>query len=341
MSQENQRIEALISQEAGAKATITRLDPLHGGACQDNLRIEVRIDEGSWRGEHRLVLRSDAPRSLPGSLDRADEFAVIRAATAAGVRTPEALWLGKDVLREGAAAYVMRFVEGVGIGQKVLKSKDLAAARAGLPRSLAEELAKIHGITAIKHPELFPKRDRKERVDPVGATLDDLRASLDQLPRPRPALEYAWAWLSANRPDAHEVTLVHGDFRTGNFLVAPAGLVAVLDWEFSHFGSPLEDLAWIAVRDWRFGELAAPIGGFTDRATFYREYERASGRSLNRSALHYWEIVGNVKWASGALLQGERYLSGTQRDLELIAIARRAVEMEWEALRLIRVGPEG
>ncbi len=340
MSDLRTRLEDLITRSAGSQATVSAVDALYGGACQDNLRIDVRIEDGPFQGEHRLVLRSDAPRSLPGSLNRADEFQVIRAATGAGVKTPEALWLARDLLREGSSAYLMRFAQGVAIGQKVLKSKELAAARLSLPRSLAEELAKIHSITAIRHPELFPARDRRERVDPVGATLAELRATLDRLPRPRPALEYAFAWLTANVPEAREVTLVHGDFRTGNFLVTPAGLEAVLDWEFSHFGSPLEDLAWIAVRDWRFSELRHPIGGFTDRATFYGEYERATGRSLSRSALHFWEIAGNLRWAAGALHQGERYLSGAQADLELIAIARRAVEMEWEALRLIRVGPE-
>jgi hypothetical protein len=34
--------------------------------------------------------------------------------------------------------------------------------------------------------------------------------------------------------------------------------------------------------------------------------------------------------------QGERYLSGDEQDIELVAIARRAAEMQWEALRLLR-----
>jgi hypothetical protein len=48
--------------------------------------------------------------------------------------------------------------------------------------------------------------------------------------------------------------------------------------------------------------------------------------------------MGNVRWGVGSVMQGERYLSGEESDLELIAIARRAVEMEYEALRLIEKG---
>ena len=49
-------------------------------------------------------------------------------------------------------------------------------------------------------------------------------------------------------------------------------------------------------------------------------------------------MLGNLRWAAGAVYQGERYLCGEQRDLELLAIGRRSAEMEWEAMRLIERG---
>ena len=153
-----------------------------------------------------------------------------------------------------------------------------------------------------------------------------------------PAVEFAIAWLGQRLPKTEENVLVHGDFRTGNFMVTPDGLSALLDWEFSHFGSPYEDLAWISVRDWRFNRLDKPIGGFAPRAPFYAAYEAASGRKVDLEQVLWWEICGNLRWAVGSTFQGERYLSGEERDLELIAIARRNVEMEFEALRLIRRG---
>jgi aminoglycoside phosphotransferase (APT) family kinase protein len=134
------------------------------------------------------------------------------------------------------------------------------------------------------------------------------------------------------------VTLVHGDFRVGNFMVGPDGLRAVLDWEFSHWGTPAEDLAWIAVRDWRFGVLDRPIGGIASRAPFYEAYARESGRKVDRDEVHYWEVAGNLRWAVASLHQGLRFFAG-DRDIELLAVARRALEMEYEALRLIDRGP--
>lgn len=67
-------------------ATLVEVKPLHGGACQENYRVDVTLDGAPLR----LALRSDAPTSLPGSLRRRDEFAVIEAAVRAGVQTPAA-----------------------------------------------------------------------------------------------------------------------------------------------------------------------------------------------------------------------------------------------------------
>jgi len=55
--------------------------------------------------------------------------------------------------------------------------------------------------------------------------------------------------------------------------------------------------------------------------------------------VHFWEVMGNVRWAAASLHQGERYMSGGDADIELVAVARRAIEMEYEALRLIERGP--
>jgi aminoglycoside phosphotransferase (APT) family kinase protein len=341
------RVEAHLRQ-SGNDDVVEGIERLAGGACQENFRVRLRGGDGS---ERRLVLRADSKGSLPGSLDRAGEARVIDAAVAAGVRTPAARWPARDLTRPGATSYFLDWVEGEAIGRRVVKGPELAAARARLPGELAAELGRIHSITPATHSRLFARDDDKARplidptdeagltaLDPVRVVLDDLARGLASLPLPRPGLELALAWLRREAPARSEVTLVHGDFRVGNFMVSREGLVAVLDWEFARWGTPAEDLAWIAVRDWRFGRVELPIGGLAPRAPFYEAYEKTSGRRVNRREVHYWEVLGNVRWAMGSLSQGRRYDEG-ERDIELIAVARRAAEMEFEALRLIERGP--
>jgi aminoglycoside phosphotransferase (APT) family kinase protein len=329
------RLESHLAAATGGAVAVASLDKLAGGACQDNFALVARIGGA----ERKLVLRSDARTSLPGSLDRAREHDVIRVAVAGGVRTPEARWLARDLVRAGGNAYFLDWVEGEAIGRRVVGSPKLAAARERLAADCARELARIHAITPATHPALFGASPALPEGGPAAETLLFTRKMLDALPRPRPALELAVHWLRANVPaQSATVTLVHGDFRTGNLMVTPEGLAGVLDWEFAHWGAPAEDLAWVCVRDWRFGQLALAAGGFAKRQTFYEEYERASGRRVDPREVHYWEVMGNVRWAAASLYQGERYLSGGDSDIELVGVARRAIEMEFEALRLIERG---
>lgn len=328
------RVAAHLGEVTGGAAQDLRVVPLGGGACQDNYRVEGRFTGGALAGETRLVLRSDAGRSLPGSIDRRVEHAVVEAAVARGVRTPRARFFATGLVREGAHAYFLDWAEGDAIGRKVLRDPALAQARLGLAAELAGELAKIHQITPENAPGLATLLPVPPEADPALAALASARRTLDALPVPSPALELAMVWLAENRPKDPGFVLVHGDFRTGNFMVTPAGLSAILDWEFARWGAPEEDIAWICLRNWRFGELGKPVGGFADRESLYSAYERAGGRRVDPERVRFWEVVGNVRWAAGCAMQGERYLSGADDDIELIAIPRHAAEMELEALRL-------
>ncbi len=317
-----EQVERALSRAIEGSVENVTVAPLHGGACQELYKVEARVG-GNAR---RYVLRSDAKSSLPGSLGRRAEYAVIQKAESAGVRTPHAFGLSEGLVREGAAAYFMDWLDGETIGAKVLRDPALEKARASLPDALARELARIHTVTPATAPDLSISLD-----DPIAAQ----RSALDHLPERRPALELALSWLDANRPKDQEVTLVHGDFRTGNFAVTENGLTGILDWEFARWGSPFEDLAWLCVRDWRFGQVKNAAGGICPRGQFYAAYEKASGRRVDPEVVRFWEILGNVRWAAGAIVQGLRYLQGKEGDLELLAIGRRAQEMEYEALRLI------
>ncbi|MEY3013896.1 MAG: hypothetical protein RIT45_2631 [Pseudomonadota bacterium] len=361
-------VRAHLETETGGTVEIQSLRPLAGGACQDNFRVDVTLQrptDAGAPGPRRFVLRSDALRSLPGSIPRRVEARVIGAAVDAGVRTPPARYATEDLVREGASACFLDWRDGVAIGRKVVSSAELASARVGLLTELGGELARIHSIRPEHAPDLFEGAARAEHagghdatahepeaygspraapgaafeLDPVADALDALSRQLEAMHEPHPALRWVLRWLRANAPSAPEVCLVHGDFRVGNFLVSPAGLQAVLDWEFSHWGAPEEDLAWICVRDWRFGRLDLPAGGIGSREALVAAYERAAGRRVAAADLHWWEVMGNARWAAGAVHQAERVLSGDETDLEYVAIGRRAAEMEWEALRLARRGP--
>jgi aminoglycoside phosphotransferase (APT) family kinase protein len=328
VDERTEKIRAAVKAHGAEVVTVT---PLYGGACQENFKVELTLNGQPLK----LALRSDAAKSLPNSLKRKDEAKIIDVAVKSGVRTPAARWFTPSLLREGADAYFLDWAPGEAIGRRIVREKELETARSRLPGELAQSLARLHAVRPNDAPDLpLGKPPARPSVD----ALEQLRKNLDALPVPFPAVEYAIRWLEERAPAKEDIVLVHGDFRTGNFLVTSNGLAAILDWEFAHWGSPYEDLAWISVRDWRFGRLDKPIGGFAKRDNFYTAYASAGRQKVDEAQVLWWEICGNLRWAVGSAYQGERYLSGGEKDLELIAIARRAVEMEYEALRLIRRG---
>jgi len=290
------------------------------------------------------VLRTDAPSRVAASHGRAQEFALLRLARAAGVTVPEPLWLCGDPAVLGRAFYLMRRMPGVAAGHRIVKDPSLGGPRHALAERLGQELARIHAVTPQTLARLLPGQSfdflAPSSANPGLDRVQLYRRYLDDLADPHPVLEWGLRWLELHSRPAGEITLVHQDFRTGNYLVDERGLTAILDWEFCAWGDPMSDIGWFCARCWRFGAVDREAGGIAARAPFYRGYEAACGRRIDPAAVHYWEVAAHVRWAVIALQQAARHLSGAQRSLELALTGRIVPELELEILRLID-SPEG
>lgn len=306
---------------------------LSGGAIQDNHALMVQCRGGPFHGTHALVVRSDAPSKVAASMPRAQEFQVLQVAHEAGVTVPRPLWMCEDLSVLGVPFCIMAKVEGSASGRSLVK--DVASkpeqGRA-LVRQLGNELARVHGIS--------PVGDAAARLSflspPAGShalrRIGQYRNALDAIPFPRPVLEWALNWLEDHAVDSGLRTLVHGDFRTGNYMVADGRITAILDWEFASWGDPYEDLGWLCARSWRFAAPAREVGGVGERQALYEAWEAGTGQSVEDRLVRYWEVMGMVRWAVIALQQGQRHLSGEQRSLELALTGAMLPEIELDIL---------
>lgn len=313
---------------------IARAELLGGGAVQENWRLDVLIDDGLRAGANRWVLRTDAAARLSVSLERSAEFAVLRAAHAAGVLVAEPVARCTDEGVIGAPFLVQTFLQGEAQANRLVRAPDLETWGPKVAAELGEQLALIHSIRPeAPLADLLPMSEGQSSKKEVAK----LRTAFATLGEPRPALEYVLAWLDKHAPDSPErIGLVHGDFRTGNYMVEDGELVCVLDWEFAHWGDPDEDIGWLCARCWRFGRNDRPVGGIAQRDVLYAAYERRAGRALDPRRIHYWEIMAAAKWAGIAVLQGDRYRRGGESSVELALTGLMASEVELEALDGIR-----
>ncbi len=218
-------------------------------------------------------------------------------------------------------------VEGETIPRKILRDAPFAAARPKLAHQLGHVLAGIHGLPLAQLPEL--------RRMTAGKEIADLEREYRGFDWPRPVFELALRWLRERDPGpSQEVTLVHGDFRHGNFIVGAEGVRAVLDWELAHLGDPMEDLGWICVNSWRFGEIDHPVGGFGSREELFAGYA-ATGRSVDPARVTFWEVMGMLRWGVMCCGMMQRFRTGPDHSMERAMIGRRASETEIDLLRLL------
>ncbi len=326
-----------LAGQAGGPVRIENLKPLAGGASQEIWGFDL------FRGSDpalELIIRADAGGgTLLSSITRGDEFRLLHIAFKAGVKVPRPYWLCEDTAVLGRSFYITARMKGETIGRKIVRDQELAEARKVLASQMAEELVRIHSVTPSNTDLSFLPPLVKGQSAAEVAT-ERLYVLMDHFTdEARPALELGLRWLKLNAPPLEQPVLVHGDFRVGNLMVDREGISAVLDWELSHLGDPHEDMAWPLVRFWRFGNSLKRLGGFGDPGAMFESYEKLTGKPVDRARVHYWEVLGNVKWAIGARQQAERHLKGPKKSLELASIGRRAPEMELEVLNLIERGP--
>lgn len=109
------------------------------------------------------------------------------------------------------------------------------------------------------------------------------RVHNETIEEPEPFMTYALQWLDRFTPDRVLGTvIVQGDTGPGQFIFRDGQVVAIVDWEYAHWGCPMEDLAEIRQRD-----LLYPFGDMKKR---FAVYEEASGIPIDMELIYYYTV---------------------------------------------------
>lgn len=256
----------------------------------------------------------------------------MRWAAAAGVPEPEVHYVlePEDELGDG---FIMEWLEGEALGARIVRDKQLDSIRPRLAYECGRILAQIHAIDLVE-TGLDQSLSRVTPAEFVDQTWETYR----ELDTPQPMIDYTARWLLDHLPRDHANALVHNDFRNGNFLVSPKGIVAVLDWELAHIGDPMRDLGWICTNSWRFGRSDLPVGGFGTFDDLFAGYEAVSGQKVNPEHVRFWQVFGSFWWAVGCLRMAEHYRNGPDKTVERPAIGRRSSECQVDCVNLLIPG---
>lgn len=210
------------------------LEPVTGGQSNPTWFVET--------GQQQLVLRKKPTGTTLSSAHAVDrEYRIMAALAGTGVPVPAMVRLEPDPAILGTPFYLMAKLEGRVFDESALHELD-AGERHHVYSNAAEVLACLHqvdwraaGLADFGKPgDYYARQVRRWKMQwETSKTRDD------------PRIDALSDWFAQNIPAENPTTIVHGDYRIGNLMIAAKApkIAGVLDWELSTLGDPMADLA--------------------------------------------------------------------------------------------------
>jgi aminoglycoside phosphotransferase (APT) family kinase protein len=332
------------SREPGS--TINGVGRLGGGASKEQFAFTLTRSDGSAT---RYVLRMDPLEGITET-SRLREFEILSAMQNI-VPVPKPIWIDPDGAHFGRPAVIMSHVPGSP------KPSSMTLSVTGLGTVLGDPLrgqirpqyldmlSKIHNfdwananLPSFSKPTDDPKQATRWLIAYWKELLEQDAVAKE------PVIRLATQWLEENVPDCDRPRLVHGDFRTGNYLFDEASgqVTAMLDWEMSYIGDFHDDLAWMLqpVFGTRIDGVFRVGDIFEGEADFIAAYEAASGNTVDPVRLHYFKVYND--WKSyilvGVLGMRAAREQHNHQDVLLTFLAATSPMFVADIARLLRAG---
>jgi len=298
-------VERLLADRLGYDVRVEEANWLSGGASKLQMRFDLH-----WCGEAGatgsqvvtpLVLRMEPAASVTES-SRRREFEVIRAVEGT-VPVPHAFCMDPDASFLPYPAMVYGFAMGTakpshdtgkvtGLGQNYGP-----ALRAKLAPLFVTHLARIHKLP-IGEPPILASFDRPS-LGSNASILKQVNAARriweEDRVEEEPVMAIVYKWLIRNAPVIDHVSIVHGDYRSGNFLFDEdlGEITAVLDWEGAVLGDRHQDLTYAALpifQHYAEDDRTILASGMMPEAELFAAYEKASGLPVDPQRLRYFGV---------------------------------------------------
>jgi aminoglycoside phosphotransferase (APT) family kinase protein len=321
-----ERLRAFLAQATGQpELRVSEVQRLAGGASKEQFSFVLhwRPDAGGPPVARRMMLRMDPSEAIVET-HRRREWEVLRAVQGVAP-VPEVLWLDSEGDALGRPALIAGFIEGTvrppgadqmsGVGMYFEP-----ALRAALREDFVAILARIHGLDwrRCELPSFaVPEPGTTQAVDWALGLWE--RAWHEDTLDAHPVMARAALWLREHRPVVKQPVLVHGDYRSGNFMYdARLRINAIFDWELAYLGDYHDDLAWASLA--LFGcpdEQGTPLAsGLLPLDDFLRRYEALSGNPVDRERLFYYQVFSYYKISVIAVATSLRIAHGRRTHLD-------------------------
>ena len=296
-------LHAFLEHElGGADFRMSELRWFTGGVSK--IQIGFTLDRqvpGGARRSDRLVLRMD-PSEGSNATSRAREFELLGLVNGV-IPVPETFFLDAEGEWFPEPAMIYAFAPGVTKPPMTQTGKISGLGTDFGPdyrRLLAPQyvghLARIHtmdvsgrSFDTLDVPETGTTQAAQWALNHALRTWEEDRGE------DSPLMEVAASWLLRNLPTLDVLSVVHGDYRSGNFLFdEDTGQInAWLDWERGLIGDRHRDLAWITLPTMGHYDIHGRywVCGLVPLDEFFERYSAASGLPVDPQRLKYYQVL--------------------------------------------------
>ena len=325
LEQVSERLRAFLAQRVQGELRVTDIRSIAGGSSKEQYAFRLSwTDENGTPRDEQLVLRMRPTASVVETHPLREYQAI--AAVRDTLPVPPLYWIDPEGRELGQPALIYGFCEGITKPPR----EGAYNPRGGYgPRYRA--LLAPQFVRYLAELARFDWRfaDMSAFEPPGSGSNEGVMASInwwarvweeDCLER-NPLITLATQWLREHAPPIDYVSIVHQDFRGGNFLFDPADgrITALLDWELVTLGDRHVDLAFLLsplfAETLDDGQVMA--GGLLTKEALLEDYQRLSGFPVDPARLAYYTVFTCWRGAINSTATAARVIAGQQTHQDL------------------------
>ncbi len=314
-----QQIAVYLTQQVGHPVQVRAVTRFAVGFSWLTYAVPVTGLRGA-DDRQELILRLGPDYGLFAPYQAAPQVLAMQSLEGTAVPLPRVFWNSEDASILGAPFMFCEKVSGAAVVPWVSANQPGLAEdyRRRLGEQFIDALAALHCV----HWQDRPIAAMAHGITAENAARLNVEYWESQIARwamrPFPLADWGVRWLKAHAPVAPRVAIVHGDYRTGNFLEEGGRITSILDWELVHLGDPHEDLGWASLPMYMGGSKL--ICRLAEPAWFYQRYGQQAGFDVSLASVRYYQALSLLKLAATHMAAARCFEEGRFNDMRMPAM---------------------
>lgn len=313
------RVADYLSRQVGHAVTVGRIKRFPVGFSWLTFAVPVAGLKGQGDTQE-LILRLGPDDGLFAPYSAGPQVMAMQSLEGSAVPLPRAYWSSDDPAILGAPFMFCEKVSGDAVVPWVSATEPPLdeAYRRSLGTDFIDALAALHRVPWQDKP-IAALADGITAENAAQRNVEHYEGLIERWAmRPYPLADWGIRWLKQHNPVAPRVTIVHGDYRTGNFLEQGGRITSILDWELVHLGDPHEDLAWVSMPMYMGGSKF--LCRLCEPEWFYERYAAQSGIAVSMASVRYYQVFSLLKLAATHMAAARCFEEGRFNDMRMPAM---------------------